>query len=277
MNNKLAVSTLAFQDWELDDAIEACKEYGIDAMEIRMGFHSWSNLDLPDCVYEQNYEKLRRRGIKVSNLGTGVLMIDCKEERLKDLERCAQIANILHCKGLRIMFGSNRRFWSEPETEINYENLVKWLIKADHIAEKYQTQIWFETHDEFSTGKVQREVLSRYTFRNIRLIWDIMHSLEAKEAPEETLKYMGADLVHVHIKDGMPWENPDCVHWKYTKLGEGIVPIKDIVNRIRQSGYDGYFSLEWESAWREELRGEGYEIPNVLKQYSKLMQEILCN
>jgi len=246
-------------------------------MEIRMGFHSWSKLDLPDCVYEQNYERIHSQGIEVSDLGTSVHMIGCKEEGLKELERCAQIANILHCQGLRIMFGSKRKFWSEPKTEINDDNLVNWLIKADHIAEKYQTQIWLETHDEFSTGKVQREVMNQHPFRNIRLLWDIMHSLEAKEAPEETLKYMGAELVHIHIKDGIPRENPDYIHWKYTRLGEGIVPIKDIVNLIQNSGYEGYFSLEWESAWRKELRGEGYEIPEMLKQYRLLMQEILHN
>lgn len=277
MSNKLAVSTLAFQNWELEDAINACKKYGIEAMEIRMGFHSWSKLELPDYVYKQNYEKIHSHGIVVSDLGTSVHMIDCNEDALKEVERCSQIANILHCKGLRIMFGSKRKFWSESPTKIDYDELVNWLVKADHIVERYQTQIWLETHDEFSTGKIQREVLERYPFRNIRLLWDIMHSLEAKEDHEETLKYMGTDLVHVHIKDGIPGENPDCIHWKYTRLGEGIVPIHDIVDQILQSGYKGYFSLEWESAWREELRGNGYEIPKMLERYTQLMQEILKN
>ena len=41
--------------------------------------------------------------------------------------------------------------------------------------------------------------------------------------------------------------------WKYTPLGEGIVPIGQAVRLLRQNGYNGCYSLEWESAWRKEL------------------------
>lgn len=275
MRNKLAASTLAFQNWTLDETIEACVKYKIDALEIRTGFHDWSKIDLPDSFYEGLYEKLRANGLEVSDLATSVRMQGYTKEGLIELERCCQIANILHCRGLRVMLGYRHKRRSDVVPPIDYEGLVRWLIEADDILEKYQTQIWIETHDEFATGKSHRELLNQHPFRNIRLLWDIMHPLEVGEQLNETMEYMGKDLAHVHIKDGYPWDDPDRSSWKYTRLGEGIVPIREAVELILSNGYKGYFSLEWESSWREEIRGEGYEIPEMLRQYHDLMAEIL--
>ena len=61
--------------------------------------------------------------------------------------------------------------------------------------------------------------------------------------------------------------------WKYTRIGEGIIPIKEIVEMIRLSGYEGYYSLEWESSWREELRGEGFVVDDMVRQYCEYMKK----
>lgn len=272
MNNKLAVSTLAFQNWELEDAIRACKDHGIDAMEIRMDFHSWSQLGLPDCVYEENLKKMQQQGISVSDLAASIKISGYDTGRLKEAERCARIANLLQCRGIRIMIGGKK---DDREPEIDMDGLVRWLIEADEIMGRYGTQIWIETHGPFSSGRRNRELLDRYPFQNVRMIWDIIHPLEAGEQPEETLHYIGKDLVHVHIKDGEPKKGQAIGHWRYTRLGEGAIPITDIVNKLLEIGYQGYFSLEWESPWRQELRGEGYEIPEILRQYSGLMRTLL--
>lgn len=273
MKNKLAASTLAFQDWTLEDAAEACRRNGIDALEIRMNFHSWSNLALPDSEYERMYQFLHNKGLAVSDLATGIRINGYMEEKLEELERCSQVANLLCCRGLRIMIGNKRKRWSDEVPGIDMDGITDWLIEAEEILKRYNTQIWIETHDEFATGKAQRALLNRYPFEHVKLLWDIMHPLESGEKPEDTLKYMGKDLVHVHIKDGTPWPDADLSSWKYTRIGEGSVPIRDIVSLILSTGYEGYFSLEWESSWRPEIRGEGFEVDKMLAQYHDFMEK----
>ena len=229
MRNKLAVSTLAFQGWDLETALKCCKQNQIDAVEIRMDFHPWSAMNLSNKDYEDIHNQIETYGIKVSDLGTGIRMNRYGEEGLEQLKRCSEIADILQCKGLRIMLGNKRKFLSDKVPGIDFEGLVRWLTEADAILAYYGTQIWIETHDEFATGREQRRLLEAGKFKNIHLLWDIMHPLEAGEEPEETLSYMGSDLVHVHIKDGEPWEDPDRSSWKYTRIGEGLVPIRSIV------------------------------------------------
>ena len=85
MKYKLAVSTLAFQNWSLEDAVKACRENGIEAMEVRMNFHPWSDLSLLDSEYLRNYELLKENQIRVSDLGTGIRMNGYDEEGLKEL------------------------------------------------------------------------------------------------------------------------------------------------------------------------------------------------
>lgn len=273
MKYKLAASTLAFQDWTLEDAVKTCRRHGIEALEVRMNFHPWSDLSLPDQAYEEMHEYLCKNSLKVSDLGTSIRINRYDEGGLEELKRCSCIANILHCRGLRIMMGFKRKLKSEKVPEVDYAGAVKWLIEADQILEQYGTEIWIETHDEFAKGKVLRELLNQHDFKHIRLLWDIMHPLEAGEQPLETLEYVKNDLVHVHIKDGEPWEDQDRSSWRYTRIGEGAVPIKEIVELIQSTGYDGYYSLEWERAWRTELRGEGFEVDEMIGQFARYMEQ----
>lgn len=32
-------------------------------------------------------------------------------------------------------------------------------------------------------------------------------------------------------------------------IGEGVIPIKEIVKTLESDGYSGYMSLEWEKKW----------------------------
>lgn len=43
---------------------------------------------------------------------------------------------------------------------------------------------------------------------NCAVIYDIIHPLEAGEKPEETIALLGSQCVHVHVKDGVPFEDP---------------------------------------------------------------------
>lgn len=271
---KIAISTLACEGWSLEKALEICGKYGIDALEMRMGIHEWSRETLDDREFEQMYEKIRGAGLQVSDLATGVVVEGNDKKALRDIERSAQIACIWKCQGLRIMLGHFITRWSDPKQELNYEGIIQWMQAADLIMERYGTQIWIETHNEFATAKSLMNLLNHSGVQNYRLIWDIMHPLEAGEEPETTLRLMGDMLVHVHIKDGMPWADQDMVNYRYTKLGEGSIPIPYIIQLLKEYGYKGYYSLEWEGIWRKELRGEGFEAEDAIRKYAEMMGKL---
>ncbi len=92
--------------------------------------------------------------------------------------------------------------------------------------------------------------------------------------PKETLDYLGDKIAHVHIKDGKKHEDPDMIDYVYTTVGEGELPIKEIVNLLKDFGYKGYLSLEWENEWREEIKGKYTDILKLLSDYNAFMDSI---
>lgn len=272
---KLSISTLACDGWTLEYSVEVCRECGADALEVRMGIHEWSKMDSSDKKLKSNYQIIENAGLKVSDLATGVVVTRYDENALHEIERCAQIAGLWKCRGLRVMLGHFKKRWSEPYPESDYEGILRWLRAADQIMERYGTEIWIETHNDFSTGQRLKKVLEESGGRNCRLLWDIMHPLEAGETVEDTMNYMKGLLAHVHIKDGRPKEDTDLVDYQYTKIGEGAIPVGKVVQLLRQDGYDGYYSLEWEGKWREELRGAGFEPENAIRGYVEVMRRFI--
>lgn len=96
--------------------------------------------------------------------------------------------------------------------------------------------------------------------------------LPIEEVPG-AIAYLGDKIVHTHIKDGIRYEDPDLILCKCTKLGEGTVPIAEIISLLKDVGYDGYYSLEWESAWREEIRDTFKSLPELLRHFNDYMEK----
>lgn len=271
---KLGISTLACNGWTLEKSLEVCRQNGIGALEVRMGLHPWSQLDLAEEEYRRIDRAIEEAGVVVSDLGTSVVVRDDDPTALEELERCAQIAGFWHCRGLRIMLGNFYARRSEPRKPVNRDGILSWLKKADKIMEAYGTEVWIETHNEFATGRALRELLDDAGTAHVRLLWDIMHPLEAGESLEESYALMKPDLVHVHIKDGTPWPDPDMENYRYTPIGQGSVDIAAAVKLLRDGGYDGWYSLEWEGVWRKEIQGPEYPPEGAVADFVRLMHTL---
>ena len=47
----------------------------------------------------------------------------------------------------------------------------------------------------------------------------------------------------------------------YTLPGEGDVPLGEMIGLLKQRGYDGYLSVEWEKHWVPALAGPEVSLP----------------
>jgi sugar phosphate isomerase/epimerase len=132
-------------------------------------------------------------------------------------------------------------------------------------------QIGLETHDAFSRGAAAALVLDRLPSASLGAIWDVLHPLRHGEPIAATWAALGSRLLHVHMKDGRP--DPAAARpedWALTLLGEGEVPGAAIVALLRDGGYSGYLSAEWEKKWHPELAEPEVALPQhaqVLHQW----------
>ena len=124
-------------------------------------------------------------------------------------------------------------------------------------------KVALETHDSFCLGKEIAAVLGKTNHPMVGSVWDVYHPLRNGETIEQTMGFLSGRVFHVHIKDGD--------FKKHTLLGEGKVPTLDILKLLKDDGYDGYLSLEWEKAWIPDLP----EPEEAFPQYGAKLREYL--
>ncbi len=270
---KLSFSTLSFDECSFEDMAKLCKKYGYDGIEIRMG----SGVGAVDYT-EQELSEIRKMldsyGVSVVGLGSSVCPRDNSEENYEGFVKLLPMAKALGANGIRVFTGTFKGRRSQPNNPLNYDGLVTLLQRLSDEAKKYGVCVYIETHNDFSTGKDLKRLLASVNRDNCKIIWDIMHPLEEFEEPQQTMDYLGKSVAHVHVKDGYKPDDPDVISYTYCPIGEGDIPIGEIVSVLKKGGYDGYYSLEWEEQWRESLKQLDMPHEEVLKRYAEYMREV---
>ena len=129
-------------------------------------------------------------------------------------------------------------------------NAVSFLEKVLPYAEKAGITILLETMGVFADTEALRDVLNYFASDSLGALWDMYHTyFSAGEAPSETITNLGAYIKHVHIKDSLHV----CDTLEYCLIGDGELPIKDMMNSLRSVNYDGFITLEWEPEWFADI------------------------
>ena len=266
---KRAFSTVACQKSDYKEVIECAIRNGLYAMEVRLHdgnrFFNFSPEEVP-----QIGEYLADRKITVTNLGTSIALFDYEPEKILAAKNAVDLAAVIKSKGIRLFLGRFKKRFSEKPQQ-NYKGIVDSLKEICSYAIEKNIEVWIETHNDFSTGKVLRELINAVNKDNLKVIWDIIHPIEFGENPRETMMYIGDRIAHVHIKDGIRPQDSDWLNYTYCKLGEGELPIKEIINLLEKTGYEGYLSLEWENEWRPEIKDAFGSLEEILKHFNMFM------
>ncbi len=127
------------------------------------------------------------------------------------------------------------------------EAYVRQLLPA---AEADGVVLLIETVGVFADTARLRELLNRFASDFLAALWDIQYPyMLCGETPETTVCNLGAYIRHVHCKDSV--KNDDGI--AYCLVGEGALPIPDVMRGLASLNYDGYLSLEWDPAWIPEV------------------------
>ncbi len=253
---KLSFSTLPCLDYTTEQLKELCTRHGIDGVEVRM--HSDGSFQCGD-------------GLCVTDVGSSICIRDYDEQMLHGAIQILKKASEQNIKGVRVFLGNFCKQYSASRKPVNHAGIVRML---QEMCDSTDIEVWVETHNEYATGKILQKLLQDVNRSNLKIIWDIIHPIEDGESPKETMAYIGNYIAHIHIKDGRKHEDPDWHDYKYTPLGEGELPILEAVNLLEQSGYQGYYSLEWESAWRPELQELDWAVDDILEKFVSFMKKI---
>ncbi|MBQ6908407.1 MAG: sugar phosphate isomerase/epimerase, partial [Clostridia bacterium] len=227
----LSFSTNRWNGIELNEFIDIANEHKFKGIEI----HSINEIKKENAV--EIYHKLLEYKIKIPciDMVSDISGSDT-ESAVNELKKCIEFCNTLHSKYIRIKaYGKD-------------ENNVKRFIKeALPYVEKNQVIMLVETVGIYSDTLRLRELLNTFACDNLAALWDLHYPYrENNESPEKTVENLGAYIKHIHMKDSDE-EN------SYNLVGEGSLPIPEIINALRSINYDGFISIEWDPSWDSEI------------------------
>ena len=259
----LCFSTLGCADRDLPAVLSLCREYGMNAVELRgldgeLDFRRMPAF-APDRI-EETRKQLASAGVVPLVLGSSCAFHDPSlwQNAVDEGATVVRTAAALGAMGVRV-FG-NRAVGERPAAPV-IEGIEAVLAATPQAS----VSVLLEVHGDFNTVAALSPILEH--FKNeprFGLIWDIAHSHTAYG--ENWPVFYGAIapyVRHVHIKDA----RGD----RLTLPGEGDIPILPIVRRLLADGYDGAFSLEWEKQWHPELP----PLETALDAFVNLMQTAL--
>jgi len=100
--------------------------------------------------------------------------------------------------------------------------------------------------------------------RWVGALWDTHHPHRMGERPAEVYEHLGPRVLHVQVKDA----RRSAGHkggWQLVPMGEGEVPVREIIGLLAAGGYEGYISVEWEKYWHPEIEEPQIALPQHLK------------
>jgi fatty-acyl-CoA synthase len=265
---KIAFSTLGCPDFDWPDIYSMAKDLGFDGIEIRglgndifaVQAQPFTEAQLPNTI-----KKLASLHIEIPCLSSGCCLkyADKIEENIAEITQYILLAKKLGTPYIRVL--ADRE--PAPEGEVDDEVVLSTLRRLIPIAEENGVTLLLETNGVYADTARLRELLNHAASDNVAALWDIHHPYRfAGETPGKTVQNLGAYIRYVHAKDSVVVDGKV----QYRMMGEGDLPIDDIMRALRSINYEGYISLEWVKRWASELSDAGIVFPqftNFMDQY----------
>lgn len=255
---KLAFSTLGCPDFSWTDIYTMAKDCGFSGIEVR-------DLGKETEKLEETISKLHSKSLEISCLSTGCALkfADRRQETIEELKSYIKLAEKMGTSYVRVLGDLT----AAPEGDVDDELIISMLKELAPYAEQAGICLLVETNGVYSNTKRLFDVLTSVGNDNVAALWDIHHPYRyGHETPSQTVQNLGAYIKYTHIKDSII-ENGKTV---YKIMGEGDLPMDDIMLALRSINYEGYISLEWLKKYAPDLSDAGIVFPqfaNFMAQY----------
>lgn len=305
MSSRLCFSTLACPEWTWARVLDAAAAHGYPGVEIRMLENETDLRKIPDLAksaWSARKADLEQRGVRLQVLASSVRFDHADPEQLAaHMQMCREyieMAAALDCPFIRV-FGDVLP--TEPSARAKTLSQIAWnLADLGAIAAKAGVRLLLETHGDFTSTPAIRELTTCWTGNDqiafppgTGMLWDTHHPWRFHGEPlAETWAAIGPHVWHTHWKDSVTEsartlsaeEQAAEAHAKsinaghrtavYALFGAGEFPIDETLALLKQAGFRGWYSLEWEKAWHPQLDGPEVSLPQYAHEMTRRLQNL---
>ena len=246
---KLSFSTKGWHGSDFDTFCAIAKDLEFGGIELH-NTHSPMFTEADGAFYDYTAAATRRKLLdeKISLVCVDAICDpgreDARQEALAEVRRCMDIAAVLRIPCVRL------KVYAEGDAQKIAATVESFLQELLEDARSMGVALLVETSGVFCDTALLRDLLNRFADASIAALWDMTSTyFFGGEDAETTITNLGAYVRHVHIKDAEMTE--DGI--RYCLMGEGKLPIDDMIAALRSVNYSGFVSLEWDPAWCPEI------------------------
>ena len=260
---RIAFSTLAFPGASLATATSLGRGWGYDGVELRLIDGELIDPSMPAADRARVKRTVADFPIAAVDSSVRLTADDPVPEILRFLELGSEWESPL----VRV-FGGGPLPGSGPELEARLGAAARVLEACVPAAARLGVAIGVETHDAFSASSLVAQLLAMVDSPWVGAVWDSHHPYRVGEQPADVSRNLGDRILLAQVKDARRAASPDD-GWQLVPLGEGEVPVREMLGLLADGGYQGWVSVEWEKRWHPEIEEPEVALPQHLELLRK--------
>ena len=237
---KLSFSTRGWPSLSFDEMLDVALDMGYTGVEVYNLTKFDPLLDKGGPFHKYNTAATVRR---MRESGISIPCFDSSFDLSTDPEAVASLLELIE-----IAHNAKVPYVVACALEDDEEKVVAALSALLPIAAEKQVSILIKSSGIYADTARLRALLDKFASDNLAALWDIHHPYrDHGESGDETIKNLGAYVRHVHMRD-----SDDT--GAYQLIGEGTMPIDDVMRALSSVNYDAFISLEWKPEWLADLQ-----------------------
>ena len=246
---KFGIISLDFKRFELEETFRLVSAYGFDGLEI---FGSRCHLDPRDFDDEVRDKVLgfkKKYGLEVPMYTPNAINLPVcissprakeREDAVRYAKKAIDVANAIEAP--RVLLVCDHPGYFAPRREI-WKNTVESLREICRHAHGKNVEVTVEPLTPMESPVVSTvddcvELIEDVADDALYCMCDIVPPTITKEPLSKYFKMLGDRLNYIHIC------NTDGVTDAHTRLGEGVLPLVDVIRVFKMYGWKGYVTTE---------------------------------
>ena len=191
--------------------------------------------------------QLREKNLTIPCFDTSCDLSSNEENFVPSLKNLIQIAKNMQVPYVVVV--------ALTENEDRVKQRLNVLLPA---AEQAGVAVLIKSSGIYADTARLRTLMDEFACDELAALWDIHHPYrDHGESADTTIKNLGAYVKHVHLRDS---DDKDT----YNLIGEGNLPVADMMRALSSIDYDGFVSLEWKPEWMEDLQDPEIILPHFV-------------
>lgn len=255
---KLAFSTRFHKNRSFDDFLKTAEELKYSGIEI----HDFRDPSFGGRTSPFNPDMASATKRKLINAKKSIVCIDSNcnaadlsQENFEKFNSAVAVASNINVPYVKL---------HAEKSDGAYEKTIEFVTKAIEIGEKNNVIVLVETRELFADTTKLCDLMNHFASDYIGADWNMYETFfVGGEDSEKTITNLGAYVKLVHLTDAQK-------EGEHSLIGEGTLPIKEMMNALGSINYNGFVAIEWDPEWFEAID----DLDIILTHYESFMETV---